>query len=64
MDEAEYCDRKIKLLALNSIQEIAVGNDIKIIKKNIEKILLLCTDYIDFTDNEDDEEDERQASFF
>ena len=58
--------RKIKLLAMNSIQEIAVGNNIKIIKKNIEKILLLCTDYIDFTDNEDeeDEEDDKVSSFF
>ena len=59
--------RKIKLLAMDSIQEIAVGNDIMVLKKNIEKILLLCTDYIDFDDEDEDDyedNDERQASFF
>ena len=56
--------RKIKLLAMDSIHEISVGNDILILKKNIEKILLLCTDYIDFNDDEDDEDEARVSSFF
>jgi hypothetical protein len=57
--------REVKLLALDIIQEIAVGNDIEIIKKNIEKILLLSTDYIDFTVVDDDIEDtDREQSFF
>lgn len=56
--------RKIKLLALDSIQEISVGNDILVLKKNIEKILLLVTDYIDFNNDEDDEEGRSVSSFF
>ncbi len=54
--------REVKLLALNIIQEITTGNDIKIIKRNVEKILKLCTKYniptsddgFDFDSNDED----------